>query len=146
LKNDLLASRLTCSRFSSWPTAIGWSGSDDMAIEAASRILQYDANDFAGLKLLSEIYAERDESERAAEFVRRALDNYPKSLPPAPRKLISVTRFLARILPPLRRLGPKDFAVLEDPNATNRVWFEWAKQYLAWYDAATGGSSSPVLH
>src|SRR6266550_6313708 len=123
-----------------------WSGFDDKAIQTASRILQYDANDFSGLRLLSEIYARREEKDRAAEFVRRALENYPQPTPHTPHMLISVAKFLARVLPPLRHMQARDFAVLEDPNTSDREWFDWAKRYLAWYDGATGGNASPVLH
>jgi len=119
-----------------------WSGSDDKAIQTASRILQYDANDFSGLRLLSEIYARREEKDRAAEFVRRALENFPQPIPHPPRMLISVAKFFARILPPLRHMQARDF----DPNTSDREWFDWAKRYLAWYDGATGGNASPVLH
>jgi tetratricopeptide (TPR) repeat protein len=123
-----------------------WAGDEEKAAELAAQILRYDANDFAGLKLLGEIHAKRDEPEKAAAFLRRALENYPQAIKPISPKVVAMTKWFSRIFPPLRHLTPRDFEVLEDPSGGDRTWFAWAKEYLAWYDSATGSNSSPVLH
>jgi tetratricopeptide (TPR) repeat protein len=128
---------LLCHRFSH---------DDDKAIEVASRLLQGNPNDFAGLSALSEIHASRNEPDLAAGFARRALENYPKPTKPISPSVVRLTKWFARILPSLRHMKAQDFVVLQDPNATDRKWFAWAKEYLAWYDNAVGGGSAPTLH
>ena len=57
-----------------------WSHRNDMAIPAAQQALAYDANNFGAVRLLSEIYAERNEYDTAARFVRLGLESYPEPL------------------------------------------------------------------
>ena len=123
-----------------------WSGSEAKAVAAATQILGYDGNDFSALKLLAEIHANRDDRDKAVTYIRRALENYPKPVKPFSRGVVAATKAFARIFPPLRHMTAKDFEVLEDPQAGDRTWFAWAKEYLAWYDGIAGGNSSPVLH
>jgi tetratricopeptide (TPR) repeat protein len=123
-----------------------WSGLEEKAIEAASSILGENPNDFFALKSLGEIYSVRNESDRAAAFVRRALENYPEPTPGVSRRFIRFLKFLSRVFPPLRHLQAEDFSFLEDPNSNDRKWFDWAKQYLAWHNVSSGGGSMPTLH
>ena len=114
-----------------------WSGADDKAIDTAARILEIDVTKFSALKMLSEIHAERGNPELAVSFVRRALESYPAPLEPVSPKLVTLARWIFRIVAPLKRVRDDEFRVLEDPNEIDRKWYAWAKEYLAWYDGVS---------
>ena len=124
-----------------------WAGSEAKAIESASEALRHDTMDFPALKMLTEIHANRNQHARAVAFIRRGLENFPTPSPPMPQLLLRALRLAMPFLP--RRLGASleyDIAVFEDPDAENRKWFAWAKEYMAWYDRTTGNNSSPPVH
>ena len=123
-----------------------WSHRNDMAIAAARQALAYDANNFGAVRLLSEIYAERKEHDTAARFVRLGLESYPEPLPPVPKIFFWVLRLAARVFPRLTRIEEGAKRDLGDPNKDNREWYAWAKQYLAWYDTASGSPQTPTVH
>jgi hypothetical protein len=64
-------------------------------------------------------------------------------MPPFLAKLAKVTM---RIFGPRRNLSAQELAPWESVNADNRAWFQWAKEYLAWFDGSSGSKSVPVLH
>ena len=124
-----------------------WAGSDAEAIESATQALQLNPTDFAALRMLSEIYATRNDEEKAVTFIRRGLENFPEPLPPVPPALIKAFRFVAPVLP--KRLAAAvelDIPGFEDRGAGDRKWFNWAKEYLAWYEGETGNSAVPIVH
>ena len=121
-------------------------GSDNSAIEVAERTLAIDPVDFGALRLLSTIHAARGEHDRAAGYVRRGMECYPKDMAPVSPVLVKFAKVLMRILSPKRLMPADAFAPWDRVNSENREWFDWAKQYLAWFDSNTGSNSSPVLH
>ncbi len=123
-----------------------WSHRNDMAIAAANQALAYDSKNFDAIRLLAEIYAERNEHETAVRFVRLGLESYPESLPPLPKIFFRVLHLFAAVLPRLRRIEEAARRDLGDRNKDNREWYSWAKQYLAWYDTASGSLQTPTVH
>jgi tetratricopeptide (TPR) repeat protein len=123
-----------------------WSGADDKAIEVAEKVLGIDPHDFTALKLLSETLAHRGDHQRAAACVRRGLERYPEEMSPLPYFLVKLARVAMRILRPRRKMSAQEFEPWESINAENRAWFQWAKEYLAWFDDNTGSKTLPVLH
>ena len=108
--------------------------------------LRCDSDDFDALRMLAEIYANRNEHDKAVDFVRRGLANHPKPSAPLPR-VAKALRIVAPLLPKrLRRAIETDLTIFEDPGANDRKWFAWAKEYLAWYDGTKGSSTAPVVH
>jgi len=123
-----------------------WSHRNDMAIAAAQQALAYDANNFGAVRLLSEIYAERNEHDTAARFVRLGLESYPEPLPPMPKIFFWILRLAAIVFPRLTRIEESAKRDLGDRNKDIREWYAWAKQYLAWYDTASGSQQTPTVH
>lgn len=123
-----------------------WSHRNDMAVATAEQVLAYDPKDFGAIRLLSEIHAERNEHDTAAQFVRLGLENYPEALPATPRFFFWVLRFVAIVFPRVRRIEEAAKRDISDPNKANGEWYSWAKQYLAWYDSASGNQQTPMVH
>lgn len=123
-----------------------WSHRNDMAIAAAQQALAYDTNNFAAVRLLSEIYAERNEHDTAARFVRLGLESYPEPLPPMPKIFFWVLRLAAMVSPRLARIEEGANRDLGEQNKDNREWYAWAKQYLAWYETVSGSQQTPTVH
>ena len=123
-----------------------WSGSDERAIEVAESVLGINPNDFTSLKLLSETLAHRGAHGRAAAYVRRGLERYPEEMSPLPHFLVKLATVTMRILRPRRKMSAEGLTPWESINAENRAWFQWAKEYLAWFDDRTGSKTLPVLH
>jgi tetratricopeptide (TPR) repeat protein len=129
----------------SWRNVIAGQGRDK-AIEVAERVLHVNPHDFTLLKMVSETLAQRGDHERAVAYVRLGLENYPEDIAPMPPFLTKLARVTMRILGPRRKLSAQELAPWESVNADNRAWFQWAKEYLAWFDGSTGSKSVPVLH
>ncbi|MDO8387384.1 MAG: hypothetical protein Q7T13_13425 [Polaromonas sp.] len=123
-----------------------WSNRIDMAIDTARRVLVHDPKKFGALRLLSEVYAERNEHDIAAPFVRLGLESYPEPTPPAPRVVFWALRLAASVVPRIKRVEEDAREHLADPNKEVRDWFSWAKQYLAWYDSISGDKQTPIVH
>ena len=109
-------------------------------------MLRLDATAFAPLKILSEIYAERDQPEVTVSFLRRALESYPPPIEPIAPRPVTLAKGIVRILSPRRPVTDDEFGMLEDPNVNDRKWYAWAMEYLAWYEGLSGGTATPVLH
>jgi hypothetical protein len=123
-----------------------WSGSDDKALEVAERVLRIDPHDFTSLRLVSETLAQRGDHVRAVAYVGLGLENYPEEMAPMPPFLAKLAKVTMRIFGPRRNLSAQELAPWESVNADNRAWFQWAKEYLAWFDGSSGSKSVPVLH
>lgn len=124
-----------------------WAGRADMAITFAKRALEFDPKFFGSFELLSRIYAEKAEHETAAQYARLGLENYPAPIPPMPRIVVrlfqSVFWALGIFIPRLRALANLD---APDPNKPNNEWYNWAKQYLEWYQETHGDPMNPTVH
>ena len=119
-----------------------WAKREEMAIACAKRALDIDPKFFGAMKLLSEIYARRTDHDTAAQYVRRALEQYPRPLPPTPKAFLSILRAATFLFPRLRNVAED----AGNPNKNTEQWYAWAKEYLAWYDHARGASASPTIH
>ena len=118
-----------------------WSGQTDEATAAAYEALRYDPNAFEMHAMLAQLLADKGEHERAADHVRKRLEWYPEPVPKAPAALNSAFSWLGRMVPRLRGLDPD--GALRRVEAERAQWFQWAKQYLTWYDEAFGESTNP---
>jgi len=123
-----------------------WSGRSDMAIACTKQVLTFDTKNFDAIRLLSEIYAERAEHQMAAEHIRLGLENYPTPLPATPKIFFWLLRFVSYVYPKFKALEKEAREEIGNPNKSNEDWFDWAKQYLAWYDQTQGEKKSPTLH
>ena len=123
-----------------------WSHRNDLAISTAEQVLAYDPKDFAAIRLLSEIHAERNEHDTAAQFVRLGLENYPEPLPATPKIFFWVLHLVAFVFLRVRRIEETAKRDISDPNKASGAWYSWAKQYLAWYDSASGNRQTPTVH
>jgi hypothetical protein len=80
--------------------------------------------------------AERQEHHDAAMHLRKVLETYPGPLPEVPRFVTSTFRVLGRFVPSLREF---DLDKVQQSNEARQAEaFDWAKSYLAWYDATFG--------
>lgn len=125
-------------------SCLHWSGQTDEAIAACYGALRYDPNAFDMHAMLAQLLADKGEHEQAAVHVRKGLEWFPEPVPKAPAALNSVFTWLGRIVPRLRGLDPN--GALRSFEAQRAQWFEWAKQYLIWYDEAFGESTNPKKH
>lgn len=123
-----------------------WSGSDEQAIEVAESVLSADPHNFSSLRLLSEVLAARGEHQRAADYARRGLEEYPEEMVPVVPFIFSLAKVALRIFRPGRPLSTEEFEPWKQINEENRRWFQWAKQYLAWFDRSTGNATLPAVH
>ncbi len=123
-----------------------WANREEMAIGSAKRALDTNPKSFGAMKLLSEIYARRTDHDTAAQYVRRALEQYPHPLPATPKAFFSILRAASLLFPRLRNIAVRAKEDIGNPNKNNEQWFAWAKEYLVWYDQARGESTSPTIH
>jgi tetratricopeptide (TPR) repeat protein len=123
-----------------------WCQRNDMAIGSAQKVLTYDPKHFGAIRLLSEIYAEREDYETAAKFARLGLDNYPAPFPRIPKVFFWILRIGAVLFPRLKRIDESAKRDLTDLNKEDNEWYFWAKQYLSWYDSVNRGKHTPTMH
>jgi tetratricopeptide (TPR) repeat protein len=123
-----------------------WAKREEMAIASAKRALDIDPKFFGAMKLLSEIYARRTDHDTAAQYVRRALEQYPQPLPATPKGFFGILRAASFLFPRLRSVAVRAREDIGNPNKNTEQWYAWAKEYLAWYDQARGESTSPTIH
>jgi tetratricopeptide (TPR) repeat protein len=121
-----------------------WSHRNDMAIILAQKVLTYDPKYFGAFRLLSEIYTEQDDHERAAKFARLGIENFPDPFPSIPKLLFWLLRIGAALFPRLKRINESAKRDLTDLNKDNKEWYLWAKEYLHSYDSVTGKHSPTV--
>lgn len=124
-----------------------WANAKGSAEQAAVAALKLDPNDFETLRLLSAMYAEDNRHAEAAAIVRRGLESFPAPSPSLSPWVPRVFRLVAPLLSKrLRKSIEAELPDLQDADVAARHWYAWAKDYLRWYDAATGSNSAPVLH
>lgn len=105
--------------------------------------LAYDPQEYHSHAMLAQLLAEQGEHDAAAVHARKGLESYPEPIE-VPQLAIALYRALARIVPRLRRDDIEK--TLRNPGASNIEWFDWAKQYLHWYDSTYGGDQTPSQH
>ena len=121
-----------------------WAGRHDEAIAACRETLKLDPVSFEMHAMLAQIFAEKGEHDEAAEHARTGLESYPEPLPKVSRIVVLAFKALGRIAPRLQGAAPD--AALRRVEAMRAEWFDWAKQYLSWYDATYNGSVNPTKH
>jgi tetratricopeptide (TPR) repeat protein len=119
-----------------------WAGRTDEAIATCGEALGYNLGSFDTHSMLAQLLAEKGEHEDAAVHVRKGLECYPEPLPEIPHFVASAIKGLSRIFPFLR--APD--AALQQAEAERAAWFDWAKQYLSWYDLTYGETVKPKEH
>ena len=114
-----------------------WAGNKEKAIVTAKKALLIDPKGFDMPKMLSVIYAERENHEEAIKFVKIAVQNYkPERAYEIPGWLISGLKLTGKFssrLSQIEKAAKEDF---EDPNKARREWRAWAEEYMAWYNEA----------
>ncbi len=107
-------------------------GSDQEALDYGTRALAHDPCDLDTLQLVTRIYQDRGEDERAYLYVCRALENPPEAIEDIPRFLMAVLRVLSIIYPRLKKVDPhKSF---HNFNKRQRDWQAWAEDWKEWYE------------
>jgi tetratricopeptide (TPR) repeat protein len=116
-----------------------WAGNEDKAIVTAKKALLIDPKGFDMPKILSVIYAERENHEKAIKFVRIAVQNYkPGTASEIPGWVSSGLKLAGKFSARLRQIEKAAKEDLEDLNKARREWRAWAEEYMAWYNEATG--------
>ncbi|MBW9276084.1 MAG: tetratricopeptide repeat protein [Candidatus Thiodiazotropha sp. (ex. Lucinisca nassula)] len=115
------------------------------AILSAETALKCDKKHFDSLVILSRIYLNRNEHEKAREYVLRGLEAYPEPIPGPPKFFFTILKLLS-IIPKFSRVYKQAEEEISNPNKSNEKWFQWAKEYLAWYERSKGGEPSPTVH
>jgi tetratricopeptide (TPR) repeat protein len=120
-----------------------WARHTDEAIAASREALSYDPASFESHRMLALLLAERGEYEAAVLHARKGLECFPEP-PTIPRFIITAIQGLSWIFPFFR--GAEPDAALQIVGAEHAKWFDWAKQYLSWYDATHGQKLKPSEH
>ena len=112
-----------------------WSGNQEKAIEMAKKALALNPSSFEMPRMLSQIYAEREDHEQAIKYVKNGLSNYPsEDLPAPPKWAFSLLKLAGIFSARWKRVEEATKEDLRDPDKDRREWQAWAKDYLAWYD------------
>lgn len=116
-----------------------WAGNEEKAIITAKKALLIDPKGFDMPKMLSIIYAKRENHEEAIKFVRIAVQNYePENPYKIPGWVSSGLKLAGKFSTRLKQIEEAAKEDIEDPNKDRREWRAWAKEYMAWYDEAMG--------
>jgi len=116
-----------------------WAGNDEKAIITAKKALLIDPKGFDIAKMLSVIYAERENHEEAIKFVRIAVQNFePENPYKIPRWASSGLKLAGKFSTRFKQIEEAAKEDIEDPNKDRREWRAWAEEYMAWYDEAMG--------
>ncbi len=112
-------------------------GNQEKAIEAAKKALELNPSSFEMPRMLSQIFAEREDHEQAAEYVRIGLSNYPaEDLPTLPKWSFALLKLAGKFSARWKRVEEAAKEDLRDPEKDRRDWQAWAKEYLAWHGEA----------
>lgn len=109
---------------------------EDKALWAALELESLDSNHFSALKAIGEIYVKRNMYDDAVPYVKRALSNVPTDEFHLTFFWKCVIKVLGVISPKLPKEIEKDFKDLNS-NKKNTTWTKWAKDFLAWHQAAS---------
>ncbi len=105
----------------------------DDAIQYCNQALKLDSNHYFSLQVLAQVYAKKNEDEKAYELIQSALSN--RSTPPnTPKRLLAFFKAMMRIT------GHKDKEdsideIWNEPEDTDVAWLEWAERFRQSYDA-----------
>jgi tetratricopeptide (TPR) repeat protein len=124
-----------------------WARRDDEAMAAATRTYALDSSSFEANRMLSGYYVKHGDHDSAARHARLGLENFPAQFR-VPKIVIRIVSWVLRLHPRLRKRNLKaememNFEALEEEKAR---WYDWAMEYLAWYDSTHGGSERPTVH
>jgi tetratricopeptide (TPR) repeat protein len=116
-----------------------WAGHEEKAIVTAKKGLLMDPKGFDMPKMLSVIYAERENHEEAIKFVRIAVHNYkPESVSELPGWVFSGLKLVGKFSARFRHIEKAAKEDLSDLNKSSREWRSWAEEYMEWYNEAMG--------
>ena len=122
-----------------------WAKREDLAIEFAKKVLEFEPSSIESIKVLTRIYAKRTEHELTARYVRHGLEHFPKPLPTTPKALFGLLHLASLVFPRLNAIEERASRDISDPNRNNNEWHTWAKEYLAWYDQRQGARITPTI-
>jgi tetratricopeptide (TPR) repeat protein len=112
-------------------------GNKEKAIEAARKALELNPTSFEIPRMLSQIFAEREDHEQTIEYVRIGLSNYPsEDLPTPPKWAFGLLKLAGKFSTRWKHVEEATKEDLRDPGKDRRDWQTWAKDYLAWYNEA----------
>lgn len=101
----------------------------DQVVKFASRVLEYDANSFQALSLLSFVHYEWEEYDKAAYYIRQGLKNFPEPSPEFPKFIIRFIQFMGLFSARFQHIA-SELGKLGSPRIE---WMIWANNYLEWY-------------
>ena len=103
------------------------------AIRCGERVLNLDENHVHALQVLAEVYAKKQEYEKAYEYIQRALSNQPGTCMPNPPGCL----FALGSLSLSKRKAEIKIAKLESMwyEPLDIEWREWANDFKATYEA-----------
>jgi tetratricopeptide (TPR) repeat protein len=114
-----------------------WSGNKEKAIETAKKALALNPASFEMPRMLSQIYAEREDHEQAIKYVKNGLINYPsEDLPAPPKWAFSLLKLAGKFSARWKHVEEATKEDFRDQDKARREWQVWAIEYLAWYDEA----------
>ena len=109
-------------------------GNEQKAIETAKKALALDPKSFEMSRMLSQIFAEHEDHEKAIQYVKIGLNNFPSEpLPAPPSWTFSVLNLAGKFSARWKRVHEAANEDLQDPDKDRREWQSWAYEYLAWY-------------
>jgi tetratricopeptide (TPR) repeat protein len=120
-------------------------GNQEKAIETAKKALALNPTSFEMPKMLSQLFAEREDHEQAVKYVKIGLSNYPTEVPPVPPNwACGLLKLAGKFSPRWKRVEEATKDDFRDPDKDRREWQVWAQEYLTWYDEFLKNSSNQV--
>ncbi len=119
-------------------------GSDQEALDYGTRALAHDPCDLGTLQLVTRIYQDRGEEERAYIYVCRALESPPKPSEINPRFLMAVWRLFFIFNPRIKRADPNK--LIHNYYKKEQDWQAWAEDWKEGYEKKYGGPPDESIH
>ncbi|MGI9408670.1 MAG: tetratricopeptide repeat protein [Hyphomicrobiaceae bacterium] len=121
-----------------------WAGNTDDAIAVSREALIHDPALFEMHAILAQLLADKGEHEDACFHACKGLVNYPEPQPEPPGLRNSIAACLSRIS--ATEPEPSPNLAMQWVKAGRTEWFDWAKQYLNWYETTRGETVKPTEH
>ncbi len=119
-------------------------GSDQEALDYGTRALAHDPCDLDTLQLVTRIYQDRGEDERAYLYVCRALESPSDVVVDFPRLLVAVWRVLFTFIPRVKGADPNK--LIHSVNKKRHDWQAWAEDWKEGYENKYGGPPDEPIH